>query len=91
MADILSGRFDNFRLKYRLAKTGSQSETLLMIHGWGGDEDSMWVFSAKIPKSYSIIAPRGLYPVRQGGFRWSFNDDTEWNSIQEFEPAISSS
>jgi phospholipase/carboxylesterase len=90
MADILSGHFENLRLKYRLAKTGIHADTLFMMHGWGGDEDSMWVFSSKVPETFSIIALRGLYPVQRGGFQWSLDDDSEWNSIQEFKPAISS-
>jgi phospholipase/carboxylesterase len=88
MTDIVSGHFENIRLKYRLAKTGDHPKTILMVHGWGGDENSMWVFSDKLPETYTIIAPRGLYMANQGGFSWCLDDDAEWNSIHDFKPAL---
>jgi phospholipase/carboxylesterase len=41
-----------------------------MIHGWTGDENSMWVFSRQIAEDYLILAPRG--PVSgSSGFGWA--------------------
>ena len=43
---------------------------LLMIHGWTGDENSMWVFARNFPANVMIVAPRGLHVSPQGGFSW---------------------
>ncbi len=43
---------------------------VLMIHGWTGDENSMWVFASRLPPDALLIAPRGLYIAQGGGFSW---------------------
>lgn len=43
---------------------------MLMIHGWTGDENSMWVFARNLPADYVILAPRGLHVAPQGGYSW---------------------
>jgi phospholipase/carboxylesterase len=43
---------------------------LLMIHGWTGDENSMWVFAPRLPRNALLIAPRGLFPAQEGGYSW---------------------
>ena len=43
---------------------------MLMIHGWTGDENSMWVFARNLPADYVILAPRGLHASPQGGYSW---------------------
>ncbi|HVN55350.1 MAG TPA: dienelactone hydrolase family protein [Anaerolineaceae bacterium] len=48
-----------------------RSELLVLLHGWTGNENVMWVFTRHFPKKYWILAPRALYPAEQGGFRWT--------------------
>ena len=43
---------------------------LVMIHGWTGDENSMWVFTRGIPSDYWIIAPRAPHAAESKGFSW---------------------
>lgn len=43
---------------------------LLLIHGFKGDENSMWVFARDLSSNYFVIAPRAPYPVADGGFSW---------------------
>jgi phospholipase/carboxylesterase len=43
---------------------------LLMLHGWTGDENSMWVFARNFPTDYWILAPRGLHAAAEGGYSW---------------------
>jgi phospholipase/carboxylesterase len=43
---------------------------LILIHGLTGDENSMWTLTHNLPSNYSIVAPRGPYPVPEGGFSW---------------------
>ncbi len=61
--------FGNWTLRIRESSRPS-SRLLLMIHGFTGDENSMWVFGRDMPEQYWIVAPRALYPGQPGGFSW---------------------
>jgi len=41
-----------------------------MIHGFTGDENSMWVFSYGLSHDYWMIAPRAPYPTEPSGYSW---------------------
>ena len=43
---------------------------LLLIHGFTGDENSMWVFARDLPSDYWIIAPRAPHASEPGGYSW---------------------
>ena len=43
---------------------------LLMLHGWTGDENSMWVFARNFPADYFIVAPRAPHAAQQTGYSW---------------------
>ena len=43
---------------------------LLLLHGWTGDEDSMWIFARKFPADRWIAAPRGPHAAKEGGYSW---------------------
>jgi phospholipase/carboxylesterase len=43
---------------------------LLMLHGWTGDENSMWVFARNFPMDYFIIAPRAPHSAHDTGYSW---------------------
>jgi phospholipase/carboxylesterase len=60
---------------------------ILMLHGWTGDENSMWVFTSRLPANRLIIAPRGLYPAAQGGYAWHKHMGG-WPQMMHFKPAV---
>ncbi len=43
---------------------------LLLIHGWTGDENSMWVFVRNFDPHYWIVAPRAPYVTSPSGYSW---------------------
>jgi phospholipase/carboxylesterase len=43
---------------------------MVMLHGWTGDEQSMWFLTKNLKDDYWLIAPRAPYPAPQGGFSW---------------------
>ncbi len=43
---------------------------LLLLHGWTGDENSMWVFVRRFPPRYWIVAPRAPHPTQPSGYSW---------------------
>ena len=61
--------YNGWILRVRHA-TQKPSRLMLMLHGWTGDENSMWIFTRKFPDDLWIVAPRGLYPSERGGYSW---------------------
>lgn len=58
------------------------SRVLLLLHGWTGDENSMWAFAHNLTSHYSIIAPRAPYsaPPDKGGYSWRELKPGTWGS-----------
>ena len=55
----------------RISPSHSASPRLLvLIHGWTGDENSMWVFTRALSPDYWMIAPRAPYAGEPSGFSW---------------------
>ncbi len=61
---------DNWVLRLRQPAGAGPFPILVMLHGWTGDENSMWVFAQRLPKNALLIAPRGLYTAQGGGYSW---------------------
>jgi phospholipase/carboxylesterase len=61
---------------------------IIMLHGWTGDENSMWVFAPRLPKNALIIAPRGLFSTKASGYSWHPELLKQWPSINDFQPAV---
>ena len=61
--------FENWTLRIR-ESTHPSRRLLLMIHGFTGDENSMWVFGRDMPEPYWIVAPRALYSGQPSGYSW---------------------
>jgi hypothetical protein len=60
----------------------------LMLHGWMGDENSMWVFSPRLLKNALLIAPRGLYKTEGIGYSWHTEISKPWPWVNDFMPAV---
>jgi phospholipase/carboxylesterase len=43
---------------------------LVLVHGYKGDENSMWVFANGLKVNYCVIAPRAPHKVIDGGYSW---------------------
>lgn len=59
----------------------------IMLHGWGGDENVMWVFEGVLPEGGLIAAPRGIFPVEGGGFNWVTGERSSLSEISDFSLA----
>ncbi len=64
--------FRNWMLRARPASPES-ARLLMLLHGWTGNEDSMWVFVRNFPAVYWMVAPRAPYAARPSGFSWRQN------------------
>ena len=61
--------FGDWTLRVR----ASQSESprlLVLLHGWTGDENSMWIFTRGLSPDYWMMAPRAPHAADSGGFSW---------------------
>jgi phospholipase/carboxylesterase len=70
-------------LRIRPALTDKTRRVLLLIHGWTGDENSMWVFARQLPDDYLVLAPRG--PISApSGYGWAALDGDISPPIQAY-------
>jgi len=60
----------------------------LMLHGWTGDENSMWIFSSRLPTATIQLTPRGLFESPWGGYGWYPKLPQGWPKVDDFQPAI---
>jgi phospholipase/carboxylesterase len=79
----------DWSIRYREPAGGGPHPVVWLFHGWMGDEDSMWVFATLLPEHFLILAPRGPYQVKDGGYSWVPESYPGWPSVEAFEPAIS--
>ena len=80
--------FEGWTLRVR--KTDHPSpRLLLMLHGFTGDENSMWVFARDLPSHYWIVAPRALHVAEPGGSSWRPPQDGTFGrpSLEQLRPA----
>ncbi len=74
---------DQFGWTFRIRPVDENpTRVLLLLHGWTGDENSMWAFTRNFPAHYAIIAPRAphLAPREKGGYSWRELKPGTWGS-----------
>lgn len=79
---------DNWIIRQRLPIGNRPHKLLVMLHGWTGDENSMWIFANRIPENYKIISPRGPFQTPLGGYGWGDHIKNRWPTVDDFQPAI---
>jgi phospholipase/carboxylesterase len=65
----LTTTFEDWTIRFQ-PPAGKPSRVMILIHGWTGDETSMWFFTRSLREDYWLVAPRAPYPASQGGFSW---------------------
>lgn len=76
---------DDWVFRVRVPEGGRPHPVLVLLHGWTGDEDVMWVFASRLPDHYMMIAPRGLYDSKLGGYGWYPDKRRDWPEVKDFE------
>jgi phospholipase/carboxylesterase len=80
--------FERWVLRYRLPQGDSPYPVLLLIHGWTGDENVMWIFTSRLSQRYLMLAPRGLYKAAEGGYGWEPHLQNGWPRVEDFRPSV---
>jgi phospholipase/carboxylesterase len=62
---------------------------VIMLHGWTGDENAMWVFDKVLPRTWWIAAFRGLYPLSSGGFSWTPESSNADPGVSDYGSSVS--
>ena len=83
--------FQGWTLRVR-ASGQMPARLLLLIHGWTGDENSMWVFARNFPADYWIVAPRAPHMTKPSGFSWRQRraDSDDRPGFEDLRPAAES-
>lgn len=79
---------DNWVMRFHRPDGAGPFPVLLMLHGWTGDENSMWVFAPRLLKNSLMIAPRGLYTTKGSGYSWHPEISKPWPWVSDFMPAV---
>jgi len=83
---------DDWVIKARLPDGAGPHPVILLLHGWTGDENSMWVFSSRLPKDALLVAPRAPHYVvseQYSGHSWVARKSGEWSWLDDYRPAVS--
>jgi len=79
---------DGWVVRIRKPSGSGPFPVLLMLHGWTGDENSMWVFAPRLPANALLVAPQGLYAASLDGYGWHAAHTKPWPWVDDFIPAV---
>ena len=79
---------------YHITRTSSLKENaplLILLHGYGSDENDLFSFASELPEELFIISVRAPYPMQPYGNAWyAINFDAEMNKWNDNKQAIES-
>ena len=75
-------------IRFRQPEGAGPFPVVLMLHGWTGDENSMWIFAPRLLKNALLIAPRGLFTTTGTGFSWHPEISKPWPWINDFMESV---
>ena len=89
--------FNQWTLRVRVASE-QPPRLLFLLHGWTGDENSMWVFVRNFSSDYWIIAPRAPHAAEPSGYSWRASraarapqsERRSWPSFEDFHSSANS-
>ncbi|MGB8212649.1 MAG: alpha/beta fold hydrolase [Anaerolineales bacterium] len=71
--------FGNWTFRMRPSQADAKG-LIILLHGWMGDENSMWVLARNLSPNYVILAPRAPFAVPEGGYSWRVVSPGTWGS-----------
>lgn len=64
---------------------------LLLIHGYGSNEEDLFSFAAELPPEYYIVSARAPYNMQYGSYAWyAINFDADQNKFSDNDQARTS-
>jgi phospholipase/carboxylesterase len=81
----------NLSLEYKIREPKikqEQNPLLLLLHGYGSNEDDLFSFASELPDTYYIISARAPYDLQYGSYAWyAINFDADQNKFSDHEQA----
>ncbi|NBL63982.1 alpha/beta fold hydrolase [Flavobacterium sp. NST-5] len=64
---------------------------LLLLHGYGSNEEDLFAFASELPENYYVVSARAPYDLQPYGYAWyAINFDADQNKFTNNEQAIES-
>ena len=64
---------------------------LLLLHGYGSNEEDLFSFATELPEEYYVISARAPYDLQYGSYAWyAINFDANQNKFSDNDQAIQS-
>lgn len=76
----------HFRVK-EPSEITQNTRVMLLLHGYQGNENVMWVLTKPLPDDYVLIAPRAPIKTGENQFVWH-EIAPQWPKIQTYQPVI---
>ncbi len=75
----------------RPSSLSTKAPLILMLHGYGSDENDLFSFASYLPKEYTIVSAKAPYKLQPFGNAWyAINFDANQNKFSDIDQAISS-
>ena len=82
-------------LEYKIRKSAIENQknpSIILLHGYGSDENDLFSFAEHLPKKYTIISLRAPFETPMGGYCWfsiNFNNSNEkWSDHKQAYQSI---
>lgn len=64
---------------------------LLLLHGYGSNEQDLFSFASELPEEYFVVSARAPYDLQYGSYAWyAINFDADQNKFSDHEQAKTS-
>lgn len=84
----------NLSLEYKIREPKiklNKNPLLLLIHGYGSNEQDLFSFATELPNEYYIVSVRAPYDIQYGSYAWyAINFDADQNKFSDNEQAKTS-
>ncbi|TRX39715.1 alpha/beta hydrolase [Flavobacterium restrictum] len=81
----------NLSLEYKIREPKiilEKNPVLLLLHGYGSNEDDLFSFATELPDNYYIISARAPYNMQYGSYAWyAINFDADQNKFSDVAQA----
>lgn len=65
-----------------------QNPLLLLLHGYGSNEEDLFSFASELPEDYYVVSARAPYDLMYGSYAWyAINFDADENKFSDIEQA----
>ncbi len=82
------------KLTYKIKEPKTKfdkNQLLLLLHGYGSNEEDLFSFANELPDNYYIVSARAPYDMQYGSYAWyAINFDADENKFSDVKQAKSS-